>query len=90
MLTRLLEGGRGGFRKQTRPVRPEWTIAGSRDHFCARGRDSETLNVIYVTDASWRILDALDLRKFILAGPDATVQSIMDGICRTAESIPRC
>lgn len=59
-------------------VRPEWTIAQSLEHVRRVGRDSETINVLYVTDRQWMLLDALDIRRFILASPDQTVELIMD------------
>ncbi|MDJ1422631.1 MAG: magnesium transporter [Candidatus Methanoperedens sp.] len=59
-------------------VRPDWTVKQALDHIRTKGRDSETINVIYVTDASWKLLDALELRRFILADPANTVQQIMD------------
>ncbi len=59
-------------------VRPEWTIQHALEHIRSRGRNSETINVIYVTDANWRFLDALDLRHFILADPQQRVADIMD------------
>lgn len=59
-------------------VRPEWTIQHALEHIRSRGRNSETINVIYVTDANWRFLDALDLRHFILADPEQRVADIMD------------
>ncbi len=60
-------------------VRRHWTIGQALAHIRARGRGSETINVIYVVDDKWRLLDALELRRFIFAEPDATVESIMDG-----------
>jgi magnesium transporter len=42
------------------------------------GKSSETINVIYVTDTSWKLVDALDLQTFILARPDAVVEDLMD------------
>lgn len=59
-------------------VRPEWTIGRALEHIRARGRDSETINQIYVTDYSWKLLGALSLRRFILADPANTVAQIMD------------
>lgn len=59
-------------------VRPEWTVAQALDHIRQRGQDSETIHVIQVVDAWWRLLDTLSLRRFILAGPDDTVERIMD------------
>jgi magnesium transporter len=65
-------------------VRPDWTIGEALEHIRKRGKDSETINVIYVVDSSWKLLDGLDLRRFILALPQDTVEQIMD---RSFESI---
>lgn len=59
-------------------VRPNWTIAKALEHIRVRGRDSETIDVIYVTDEKWHLLDAIELRRFILAEPTQTVRSLMD------------
>ena len=59
-------------------VLPEWTIEQSLRHVRTRGRGSETISVIYVTDASWKLLDALDLELFVLANPSDRVEQIMD------------
>jgi len=61
-------------------VRPGWTIRESLAHIRKIGKMSETINVIYVTDTSWKLLDALDLKLFILTEPDRTVQDIMDDV----------
>ncbi|WP_298401800.1 magnesium transporter [uncultured Chloroflexus sp.] len=59
-------------------VRPNWTIARALEHIRLRGRDSETIDIIYVTDEQWRLLDAIELHRFILAEPTQTVRSLMD------------
>jgi magnesium transporter len=59
-------------------VRPEWSIRQALKHIRSKGTDSETINVIYVTDGSWVLLDALSLRRFILANPEDPVSQIMD------------
>jgi magnesium transporter len=59
-------------------VRKDWTIEQSLQHIRIKGRDSETINVIYVVDASWKLMDSLELRRFILAKPTDTVDQIMD------------
>ncbi|MFQ3566653.1 MAG: magnesium transporter [Aggregatilineales bacterium] len=59
-------------------VRPEWTIAQALAHVRLMGKRSETINVIYVTDSKWKLLDALDIRRFILADPETKVEQIMD------------
>jgi len=59
-------------------VKPHWTIERSLEHIRNKGRDSETVNVIYVVDDKWHLVDALELRRFILAKPSETVDQIMD------------
>jgi len=59
-------------------VRPDRTIAWALDHIRSRGKDIETISIIYVADINWHLLDALELQHFILADPDDTVESIMD------------
>ncbi|HOJ65119.1 MAG TPA: magnesium transporter [Spirochaetota bacterium] len=61
-------------------VRPEWTIKKALEHIKERGYKSETINVIYITDEKWHFLDALELKKFILASPELLVKDIMDYI----------
>lgn len=59
-------------------VRPEWTVERALGHIRLQGKRSETINVIYVVDDSWRLIDDLDLRLFILGEPDELVESVMD------------
>jgi magnesium transporter len=59
-------------------VRPNWTIGQAIERIRAKGKAVETISVIYVTDSSWKLLDALELQRFILADPNEPVESIMD------------
>jgi magnesium transporter len=59
-------------------VRPNWTIEQALNHIRRRGKDSETISTIYVTDDSWHLLDALPLEAFILTDPSEEVENIMD------------
>ena len=59
-------------------VRPHWSIGQALDHIRKMGRQSETINVIYVTDPGGKLLDALDLQLFILSNPEKKVEDIMD------------
>jgi len=59
-------------------VRQNWSVRHALEHIRIKGKDSETINVVYVTDDSWTLLDSLSLRKFILANPDDLVSGIMD------------
>ncbi len=59
-------------------IRPDWTIARALEHIRDYGRESESLSVIYVTDRSGKLVDALALQRIILASPDQKVGDIMD------------
>lgn len=59
-------------------VRKEWTIRHVLDHVRTHGRDSETLNVIYVTDQENRLIDDLRIREVLLAPLHQQVAKIMD------------
>ncbi len=59
-------------------VRPTWTIGQVLDHIRINGRDSETLNVIYVTDGTGRLLDDVYIREFLVRPLDTQVGEIHD------------
>lgn len=59
-------------------VRQNWTIQQAIDHIRQIGKTSETINVVYVTDTQWVLLDALDLSLLILARPDDLIADVMD------------
>lgn len=59
-------------------VRPEWTVGECLDHIRAHGSDSETLNVIYVCDASGLLIDDVHIREFLLRPLQARVSDIHD------------
>ncbi|CAN5756230.1 magnesium transporter [soil metagenome] len=66
-------------------VHPEETIEQALNHIRAHGRDTEAVNVVFVVDDEWILLDAIDLRRFILTPPGQTVTDIMT---RRTRSIP--
>jgi magnesium transporter len=43
------------------------------------GKNSETIDVIYVINEKGELLDDIRIREFILAGPDKKVSDLMDG-----------
>jgi magnesium transporter len=47
-------------------------------HVRRYGRDSETLNVLYVVDEHGKLLDDVRMREVLLAGPDKRVADLMD------------
>jgi magnesium transporter len=62
-------------------VRKEWTMRHVLDHVRAHGRDSETLNVIYVVDDQNRLIDDLRIREILLAPLHTHVSDVMDNKC---------
>ena len=48
------------------------------DHIRAHGRDSETLNVIYIVDDQNKLIDDLRIREILLAPLHAHVSDLMD------------
>lgn len=59
-------------------VKRHWTIAQALAHIRERGRESETIDEIYVTDERWRLLDAVPLADLVLADPEERVETVMD------------
>ncbi len=59
-------------------VRPGWTLARVLEHIREVGPRKETVNVLYVVDDHWQLVDELRLEDVILADPDLTVADLMD------------
>ena len=59
-------------------IRPDWTIEQALRHIRVRGRDREVVTTIYVTDAHWRFLDAVELPQLILAELDELVENVLE------------
>jgi magnesium transporter len=59
-------------------VKKELTIKEVLDYVREHGRDSETLNVIYVVDDAGVLIDDIRIRDFLLAPLDRLVSDLMD------------
>ncbi len=59
-------------------VLPEWTLHQALDHIRRFGRDSETLNVIYVVDRDFHLIDDIRMRELILTDPDSKIADLID------------
>lgn len=59
-------------------VRPEWYISRVLTEVRAFGEETEALSVLYVTDESGKLIDALSLQRFVISEPDSLVSDIMD------------
>lgn len=60
-------------------VRPQYTVQKTLEHIRRYGRDSETLNVIYVVDERWKLIDDLRIKEIILAAPEQSIAELCDG-----------
>jgi magnesium transporter len=59
-------------------VRPEWTVGQALDQIREKGMDSETINIIYVTNITGKLIGVMGLRRLILSKPQERVEQIME------------
>ena len=59
-------------------VNAEWTVREVLDFVRENGRDSETINVIYVVDDRGKLIDDLRIREFLLTPLEKKVSELMD------------
>lgn len=59
-------------------VKLHYSIEETLNHIRQYGKDSETLNVIYVVDNNWKLIDDVRIRDIILAKPDQTIEDVID------------
>lgn len=58
-------------------IKKHWTVRQALDHIRNYGKDSETLNHLYVTEHG-TLIDDLHIREILLAQPEALISEIMD------------
>lgn len=58
-------------------IRAEWTVREVLDHVRRVGRDSESLNVLYVTDEQGRLIDDIRIREFLVQPLDTPVRDLL-------------
>jgi magnesium transporter len=58
-------------------LRPKWTISQALDHIRRESTRSETINVVFVTDAAGRLRGAISLRELVLAEPTDRIEEVM-------------
>jgi magnesium transporter len=59
-------------------VREEWSVKQVLDYIREYGKDSETIDVIYVVDEKGKLIDDFRIREFLLVSPDTMVHTLMD------------
>lgn len=60
-------------------VQSDWTIAEVLEHIREVGKDSETIDVIYVVNDQGELVDDVRIREFLLTPPDRLVRELTDG-----------
>jgi magnesium transporter len=59
-------------------IRLSWTVNDVLEHIRRHGKDSETLNILYVVDDQWHLIDDLRIREILLANPQAHIADLAD------------
>src|SRR5213083_2695920 len=61
-------------------VREDWSVQQVLDYIREFGRDSETLNVIYVVDERGKVIDDIRMREFLLRPLGSAVRDMMEKV----------
>jgi magnesium transporter len=59
-------------------VKPEWTMTEVLNYIRENGKDSETLNIIYVIDNKGKLIDDIRIRDILLSPANSIVLDLMD------------
>lgn len=59
-------------------IKMNWNVQEVLDYVRAKGRDSETINVIYAVDDNGVLVDDFRIRQFLLASLDTKVEELAD------------
>ncbi len=59
-------------------VKVSWSVEKTIEFIRNYGKDVESINVIYVVDDEWHLLDDIPLKKLIFAKPEHSIESLMD------------
>lgn len=60
-------------------VQEDWTIAEVLEHIREVGKESETIDVIYVVNDQGKLVDDVRIREFLLSTPETLVSELTDG-----------
>ena len=59
-------------------VQKDWSVRDVIDHIREVGKDSETIDVIYVVDDKGIFIDDIRIREIILANPEKKIEDVID------------
>jgi len=60
-------------------VKEDWTVQQTLEHIRQYGKNSETLNVIYVVNQKGLLIDDIKIRDFLISPLETKVADLMDG-----------
>lgn len=60
-------------------VKEHWDVSRVLDHIRVYGKESETIDVVYVIDDSGQLVDDLQIRKLLTSSPNSKVKELVDG-----------
>ncbi|MBS1533300.1 MAG: magnesium transporter [Bacteroidetes bacterium] len=59
-------------------VKKTWNVERTLQHIRKYGKDSETIDVLYVIDSGGKLLDDIRIREVLLADPETRIGDLMD------------
>lgn len=59
-------------------IKPDFSVKDSFDYIRKNGKDSETLNVIFIIDQEGKMIDDIRIGSLLLASPNQRVEELMD------------
>jgi magnesium transporter len=59
-------------------IKAYFTVEQALEHIRKFGRDSETLNVIYIVDNQWKLIDDIRIKEILLASPEQKISELID------------
>ena len=59
-------------------IKVHWSIKKAVEHIREWGKDAETIDMVYVVDNDWKLLDDIPIRRILLAQDSLSVTDIMD------------
>ena len=59
-------------------LKRNWTVEEAIEHLRKYGKDAETIDIVYVVDENWHLVDEIPIRRLILANRTQIIESLMD------------
>lgn len=59
-------------------IHADWKIREALDHIRVNGHESDSLDTLYVVDASGKLVDEVSIKQILLASPDEEVSTLMN------------